>query len=381
MIHILIALYLLLAMIFLVTLFNALTAPMVKNGPKPVRTPKVSVLVPARNEERTIQTCLAALCSQDYPYLEIIVLDDHSQDKTAQLVAGYAEIDKRIRLIQGKSLPEAWTGKNWACHQLRHEAQGAILIFTDADNFYAPYAVSRTVGWMEKLNLDLFSAFPQQITQTWAEKLIVPVFDLFVYSLLPLWLTYYSRFASLSAANGQWIAFTQRAYDQMGGHASVRGHIVEDTALSRRAKQLGFRTLTASGRDAVFGRMYTGAKEVWFGFAKNAFGLMNFQALPYFLFMGFLFFIFIIPYLLLLYPLLWPYALPAVGINLLIRFMVAVKFKQPLFYSIVLHPISIFATILVGLTSFYYYWIGHIAWKGRPVPFQNGKSGGSRYDG
>jgi len=381
MIHILIALYMMLALIFIVALFNALTAPMVKNGPSPVRFPKVSVLVPARNEERTIPTCLAALCSQDYPDLEIIVLDDHSQDKTAQLVVGYAEIDKRIRLIQGKSLPKAWTGKNWACHQLSHEAQGAILIFTDADNFYAPYAVSRTVGWMQKLDLDLFSAFPQQITQTWAEKLIVPVFDLFVYSLLPLWLTYHSRFASLSAANGQWIAFTQRGYDRMGGHASVRGHIVEDTALSRRAKQLGLRTLTASGRDAVFGRMYTGAKEVWFGFAKNAFGLMNFQALPYFLFIGFLFFIFIVPYLLLLYPLLRPYALPAVGINILIRFMVAANFKHPPFYSLVRHPISIFATILVGLTSFYYYWLGHIAWKGRPVPFQNSKSGGSRNDG
>lgn len=366
-----IALYLSLGIICLVALFNVLTAPMVMNGPPPRKKPLISVLVPARNEERSISTCLTSLCGQDYPDVEIIVLDDHSRDETARLVSAYAENDPRIRLISGKTLPKGWTGKNWACHQLSLEARGDILLFTDADNFHAPDAVSRTAGWIEKLDLELFSAFPQQITLSWAEKLIVPIFDLFVYSLLPLWLTYHSRNESLAAANGQWIAFTRKGYERVGGHAAVRSHIVEDTALSRRAKRLGLKTITASGRDAVFGRMYTSPEEVWYGFAKNAFGLMNFKAAPYFLFIGFLFFIFILPYILLLLPALWPWALPAVILNTFIRLIVAVRFKQPFFFSVVLHPVSILSTILVGLTSFYYYWIGDIAWKGRQVPFRD----------
>ncbi|HNS72178.1 MAG TPA: glycosyltransferase family 2 protein [bacterium] len=368
-----IVLYLLLGMIFLVGLFNTLTAPMVRKGPAPRRTPKVSLLVPARDEERTIGRCLESLCGQEYPDLEIIVLDDHSGDQTARIVSARAAGDPRVRLVQGEPLPAGWTGKNWACHQLSRAASGEILLFTDADNFHAPFAVARTVGWIEKLDLDLFSAFPQQITLSWAEKLIVPIFDLFVYSLLPLWLTWYSRYPSLSAANGQWIVFTRRGYEKSGGHAAVRSHIVEDTALSRRAKELGLRTITASGRGAVYGRMYTSPREVWLGFAKNAFGLMNFKAIPYFLFMGFLFFIFILPYLLLLLPPLRAAALPAVGANILLRLMVALKFKQPLFYSVILHPFSILATILVGLASFYYYWIGDIAWKGRAVSLRGGR--------
>ena len=363
----LIALYALLTMIFLVSLFNTLTAPMVRKGPQPRRTLMVSLLVPARDEEHTIARCLESLCAQEYSELEIIILDDHSQDRTTAIVRDRAAVDPRLRLVQGEPLPEGWTGKNWACHQLSREASGEILLFTDADNFHAPFAVARTVGWIEKLDLDLFSAFPQQITLSWAEKLVVPIFDLFVYSLLPLWLTWYSRFPSLSAANGQWLAFTRRGYVKSGGHAAVRGHIVEDTALSRRAKQLGLKTITASGRGAVYGRMYTSPREVWLGFAKNAFGLMNFRALPYFLFMGFLFFIFVLPYLLLLVPALRIWALPAVGLNILLRLMVALKFGQPLVYSVILHPLSILATITVGLASFYYFLKGNIAWKGRAV--------------
>jgi chlorobactene glucosyltransferase len=374
MIDLFIALYLSLGVVLLVTLFNALTAPMLKRGPLASPTPRVSVLVPARNEERNIQTCLASLSGQEYPDFEIIVLDDHSHDETPRLVRAYAEIDPRIRLLQGEDLPPGWTGKNWACHQLSLSARGDILLFTDADNFHAPTALSRTVGWMQKLGLDLFSAFPQQITLGWAEKLIVPVFDLFVYSLLPLWLTYRSRYASLSAANGQWLAFTRQGYVALGGHAAVAGHIVEDTALSRLAKSHGLRTLTAAGRGAVFGRMYATPREVWFGYAKNAFGLMNFATGPYFLFLGFLFFIFILPYLILFFPSLWLWALPAVAANILLRLIVALKFKQPFFFSVVLHPFTILATLLVGLTSFWFYRIGEIVWKGRAVSLRKGAS-------
>ena len=195
----------------LVTLVNALSAPLVANGPMPEEFPRVSVLVPARNEQENIRTCLRALQTQDYPDFDITVLDDQSSDATAEIVRQLADEDPRIHLITGTPLPAGWTGKNWACHQLSKETEADILLFTDADNWMSVDAIRKTVGWMQRLNLGLFSCFPQQITGTLGEKLVVPVFDLFVYSYLPLWLTYKTRFPSLAAANGQWIAFTKKA--------------------------------------------------------------------------------------------------------------------------------------------------------------------------
>ncbi len=359
-----------LAMVLVVTLYNAMTAPLIKHGPLPKKLVKVSILVPARNEEKNIGTCLSALCAQDYPDFEIIVLDDHSTDQTVQIVEQYIADDGRIRLLRGQKLPKGWTGKNWACHQLSEVAGGDILLFTDADNFYSQDAVRRTVGYMEKYNLQLLSAFPQQITKTWGEKMVVPIFDLFVYSFLPLWFTYYSRYPSLAAANGQWIAFTRAGYQQLGGHAAVKNQIVEDVAMSRKAKSLGLKILTTSGRDAVFGRMYHNFREVWYGFSKNAFGLMNFQTGPFFILLFFMLLAFFMPYLLLFYPPFLFSASIAVGLNVLIRIIVAIKYRQPLFFSAILHPVGVLLTVAVGLSSFYYYLIGDILWKDRPVPLR-----------
>ncbi len=356
-----------LAIVLAVTLFNAFTAPRVKQGPTPRSHTRVSVLIPARDEERSIQTCLDSILKQDYAYMEVRVLDDQSTDGTAAIIRNRAKTDSRLFLHSGNPLPAGWTGKNWACHQLAREATGDVLLFTDADNFYAPDAVSRTVGWLQTYHLGLFSAFPQQITRTWSEKLVVPVFDHFVYSFLPLWLTYKSRFPSLSAANGQWIAITHNAYQQIGGHKAVKDQIVEDVELCRRAKRQGLETLTATGRDAVFGRMYRSWKETWAGFSKNAFGLMGFQTIPFFMFMGFLFVIYVLPYGLLAIPSLWPLNGLAVACNLAIRLILALKYRQNILFGVILHPLSILVTLLIGIHSYHRYRRGHINWKNRAV--------------
>jgi len=364
--------YGLLGMLLLVALFNVCTAPMVKNGPRPQARPKVSLLVPARNEEKSILTCLASLIGQDYEPFEIIVLDDHSIDATAALTQEFAIRDPRVRCIAGRPLSVGWTGKNWACHQLQQAASGDILIFSGPDTFFSPDAVSRTVGWIQKLDLQLFSAVPQQITVSWGEKLVVPVFDLLIYSFLPLWLTYRSRYPSLSAANDQWLAFTRSGYDQIGGHAAIRGQTGEGAAIARRAKSLGCKILTASGRDAVFGRMYHSFTEVWYGFSQNAFGLVNFQTLPYFAMMAILLLAFVLPYGLAAYPLWTSPALVAIALNILLRLILAVKFKQPLLFGVLLHPLGALLTVAVALSSFYYYLIGNILWKERAVPLRDG---------
>ena len=353
--------------ILFVAIFNAFTAPMLKKRLPLQNHPSVSVLVPARNEERNIAACLEGLVAQNYSNCEIIVLNDHSEDCTAEIVKQLSESNSQIKLIEGKPLPAGWTGKNWACHQLSQKASGEILIFTDADNRHAIDAIANTVGWIQKLNLGLFSAFPQQITVTLPEKLVIPVIDMFVYAALPLWLTYYARSPSLSAANGQWIAFTREAYQRIGGHQEVQNKIVEDVELSRLAKRKGIKILTSPGTGAVSGHMYNSLSETWEGFSKNLFGLMGYKTIPFFVVLLVLLSICVLPYFLVWISPFTTLAAIAIALNILLRLIMVCKYKHPILTSIVLHPIAIVFTAMIGLNSFLCYKRGRVQWKGREI--------------
>ncbi|MBN1999241.1 glycosyltransferase [candidate division KSB1 bacterium] len=357
-----------LAMVISVTVFNAFTAPMIAKGPRPVNFSPVSIIIPARNEQNNIGSCLASLCAQAYPDLEIIVINDRSTDNTAQIVREFSEKDNRIKLYEGKPLAKGWTGKNWACFQGSEKAKGDIFIFTDADNFHMPDTVSKTVGWIQNRRLGLLSAFPQQICTTLTEKLVVPVIDMLVYSLLPLWLTFYSKYPSLAAANGQWLAITKNAYEKIGGHQAVRGQIVEDVEISRLAKKSDIKILTAAGTDSVMGRMYSNWHEVRDGFAKNAFGLVSYQTVPFFLLLGLFLLSFVLPYFLLFSPFV-KISLLMITLNLLIRVILNIKYRHPFWASVVLHPVGILLFIYICLISFIHYQKGHILWKGRSVKY------------
>ncbi len=356
-----------LAVVLGITIFNAITAPMLKNAPELQATPRVSVLVPARNEENNLGACLASLLQQDYSNFEILVLDDDSTDKTAEIVQAYATQDRRVKLIKSTSLPVGWLGKNWACHQLGENATGEIFIFTDADTRIAPQAVTHTVSWMQHLRLGILSAFCHQITETLPEKLAVPVVNMLVYSYLPLWLTYRSKEPSLAAANGQWIAFTLKAYQRIGGHRSVRDQVVEDVELSRLAKRNNVKILVVSAKGEIFSRMYHSAQQVWEGYSKNLFGLMRFKVAPFFIILTLLVVIHIVPYFLVFFEPFAALALTAVAMNVAIRLILAVKFAQPLLAGALLHPVGMAYTILIGLNSYWWHKTRKIKWKGRLV--------------
>ena len=356
-----------------IALYNFLTAPMLRTIPKPTArneyasTPRVSVLVPARNEEANIANCLQGLAAQTYAQLEIIVLDDHSDDRTAEIVQQFAEQFPHIRLIQGRPLPPEWTGKNWACQQLSSAATGTILIFTDADNTHAPNAVENTVRWMQRYDLSMISTFPEQRTATLPEQLAVPIVDTFVYAGLPLWLTYHSPFPSLAAANGQWIAFTRQAYIELGGHLSVRKHVVEDVELSRAVKERGFRMLTTAGTDTVFCRMYSSFDGVWNGFTKNLFGLVGYNTVGFAALLGMLFVACILPYLTVWFGEYRWISLGAIVLNVLLRLIVSIKYKHPILPSVLLHPVGIGFVIGIGLNSLRNVKRGNIQWKNRTI--------------
>ncbi len=363
--------YLSLTIFLTITVLNALTGPFLRKPIPLSDTPRVSLLIPARNESHNIRDCIDSLRKLNYPNLEILVLNDQSEDDTSRIVQEISGTGTRIQLYEGQALPPGWIGKNWACHQLSEIAAGEFLIFTDADNRYEPRAVENTLGWMHRYQLGVFSAFPQQLAGTFFEKLVVPVIDLFLYASLPLWLTFRASRSSLAAANGQWIAFRRESYQQIGGHSSVRDQIVEDVELSRRAKKQKIRLLTAAGTGIVYGRMYHSVREVWDGFSKILFGLVSNYTLLFFALLLGMLLVYIFPYILLFRPQVFYLALGAVGLNMLLRFILAVTYKHPVFISVFLHPLSILLIILIGFNSFFRTKYGSIFWKNREIRPKN----------
>ena len=244
------------------------------------------------------------------------------------------------------------------------------MIFTDADNRPAPNAIVNTVAYMQTLELGLLSAFPEKITVTLAEKLVVPVVDMFVYAGLPLWLTYFSRFPSLAAASGLWIAFTREAYQQVGGHQAVSNQIVEDVELSRLAKKKGIRILTSAGTRVVSCRMYHSFSEVWGGFSKNLFGLVRYKTLPFFILMLGLFIMCALPYITVGFAPLRAPSIIAITMNIALRMVLALKYRHPFWTSVILHPFGVLLTLLIGINSFFQVRRGRPQWKGRQINLQ-----------
>jgi chlorobactene glucosyltransferase len=134
--------------------------------------PLVSVLIPARDEEKNIYRCLRSLAKQDYPNIEILVLDDNSKDKTANIVEEFASKDRKVKLIRGKPLKTGWLGKSYACHQLSENANGDYFLFVDADTLHFPDSISSALASLTCNGLDAISVFPKQITVTIHERIL-----------------------------------------------------------------------------------------------------------------------------------------------------------------------------------------------------------------
>lgn len=233
------------------------------------RTP-VSVLLPLRDEAHRVEPCLVALLGQTGVDLEIVVLDDGSTDNTADLVRSVAADDPRLRLLAGGALLAGWLGKPYACQQLADAAAptSEVLLFVDADVVLAPHAVAATVALLEATGLDLLSPYPRQDAPG-LTALVQPLLQWSWLSLLPLRLAERSARPSLSAANGQLLAVRRTTYERAGGHAAVRGHVVEDVALLQAVKRAGGRGGVCDGTSLATTRMYDSWPELVDGYAKS----------------------------------------------------------------------------------------------------------------
>jgi chlorobactene glucosyltransferase len=240
---------------------------------------KVSVLIPARNEERTIKDCVNSILNQDYENFEVLVLNDNSTDNTSQVLKNI-ESDK-LKILEGQNLPAGWQGKNWACAQLASIASGDLLLFTDADTIYKPETLTHAVGAFEKTGADLISGINKNIVRSFGEKITVPFIVYGIFTILPLALSYLlRRNKAFAAANGKFLLFRREFYQKIGTHQAIKNEIVEDVALARLTKAQGGRWRLFDLSNLVTSRMYYNFKEAQAGFSKNYFALFDCRILP-----------------------------------------------------------------------------------------------------
>jgi cellulose synthase/poly-beta-1,6-N-acetylglucosamine synthase-like glycosyltransferase len=235
--------------------------------------PSISAIVPARNEEDVIASCLKSLALQP-EIAEILVVNDQSTDKTGEIVRGLMGEIPHLRLLETQDIPCGWLGKNNAVYLGAREAKNAWLLFVDADAELQPGAASRALQIAREADAALVSFSPEQITRTWYEKALLPM----VFSSLARFFTYEdvnSPASPVAAANGQFLMVRRDAYESIGGHASIAAEVLEDVALAKRAKDAGFRIWFGPGQGIVRVRMYRSFRAMWQGWKKNLYLLVG----------------------------------------------------------------------------------------------------------
>ena len=234
------------------------------------RSPRVSVLVPARDEAAAIGGLLDSVLASTGVDLELVVLDDDSRDGTADLVAARAASDGRVRILRGAPLPPGWCGKQHACWQLAAAARHDILLFLDADVRVTPDGLARTVAFLEESGADLGSGFPRQETGCLLDWLLLPLIHFILLGYLPIGLSRRDPRPGLAAGCGQLFVTRQEAYRRAGGHEAIRASLHDGVMLPRAYRRGGLRTDLFDAGDLARCRMYATSVEVLRGLGKNA---------------------------------------------------------------------------------------------------------------
>jgi len=346
-----------------ISIYNLFTAPVLKRQSHHSSGQRlVSVLIPARNEEKNIEKCIKGMLSQEYQNKEIILLDDNSSDSTYKLASSFST--SNVILLKGKELPQDWLGKNWACHQLAQEAKGEYLLFIDADVELTPEVISSAVYELEKSNAALLSIFPTQIIKSLGEHLIVPLMNWLLLTFLPLRFVYTSSSKSFVAANGQFMLWRKDDYFKLGGHDKVKNKIVEDMELSRLAKQNRLKVKTMLGGNLVFCRMYESFNQAYNGFTKNFFAGFLLPPFLFLIIIMFLLIAFLLPFLFLMQPV---YSFILIALILITRISVSIVSNQNLFINVLIHPAQMLFMFWIGIVSVFKFKTNQLVWKQRKL--------------
>jgi len=229
--------------------------------------PKVSIILPARNEEKFIGKCLESFVSQDYTNYEIMAIDDSSDDKTLEIIEKYAKKSDKVVPVKAASKPDGWMGKNWACIEGFKRASGDLLLFTDADTVYSKKVLSLAVAHLLSEKLDVLTVIPRLLCLDNITKITLPMLSTFLHS----------RYSALNVNNpkqgigyffGSFFIIKKEVYEKIGTHEKVKHEIIEDGALGKITKESGFRLKMVRGEhllDAVYSRS---SQEMWNGLER-----------------------------------------------------------------------------------------------------------------
>ena len=269
------------AVTLLVILSNIWITRRVRHHPAPAVFPMVSVLIPARNEERSIAGCVRSILAQDYPSFEVLVLDDQSSDGTRPILESMAVAHPALRILHGEPPSGNQVGKNWACSQLARQAQGELLLFTDADTLNRSDTLKTIVTALMGEQADLLTGFPRQEVPLGESGCWFHFFPGLSFVLFHWHWRTSLRLPFLSIAVGQMMLFRREAYLAIGGHESISSSVVDDMSLARqiKAKRLSWRVSYIA--DLVSCRMYHSSREAIDGFTKNLFAAFDYRLLPF----------------------------------------------------------------------------------------------------
>jgi len=351
-----------------VALWNALAWPRVTAAAGDAPASRVSILIPARDEERNLAACLDAALAQGETIREVLVYDDHSTDETPAIIDEYARRDARVKSIVPAMLPAGWGGKTFACARLAAAARGEWLLFLDADARLAEGAAARMLAEASGRRLTLLSCWPALELRSFWERALMPLLNFVVFTLYPAPLALRRADASLGLAHGACLLVHRSTYARVGGHAAVRDEIFEDVRLAQLWRERGQAGLCLDGQGIVSVRMYRSFAEIWKGFQKNFYPAFRRES-SFWLFMAMHSLLLLLPFICA--PLFFmtgggtaAFAVVALCV-LAMRAVLALRFRHP-WWSVLLHPVGEAILVALGLSSWWRCKSGRgVEWKGR----------------
>jgi chlorobactene glucosyltransferase len=361
------------ACVFLcVAIWNALAWPRVGERASAATaaslSSSVSILIPARDEETNLAACLDAALAQGACVREVLVYDDHSQDRTSEILSEYARRDERVRVVSPAPLPAGWCGKTFACARLAEEARARWLLFIDADARLSENAAALIVGEAEARAVSLLSCWPRLEMRGFWEGALMPLLNFVVFTLYPAPLAHRRGDPSLGLAHGSCMLARRDDYEFVGGHAAVRGELFEDVRLAQLWRTRGRTSLCLDGQRVITVRMYRSLAEIWGGFQKNFFPAFR-SAKSFWAFLALHLFVFLLPFALLPLALFNAgsarFSVPVAACVLATRAALSLRFKHP-WWSVLLHPLGEIVLIALGVSSWLRCRTGRgVMWKGR----------------
>lgn len=256
-------------------LTNAFWLWIYSKKPRVFNGAKVSVCIPARNEEKNIETCIRSFMTQSYENYEVLVLNDNSEDRTAEILASLErEFSGKLRVFNGKPLEEGWTGKIFAMNQLIQHTTGEYLLFSDADTIHGKDSIAFAVTNLTVHKADMLSGYIKEKVVTFGERITIPLIFMLTGFVLPMFLNRITPFSFTSVAIGQYIMIKKKVFEAVGGYESMKNLISEDVFLARLIKKKGYKTIFTDCKRAATCRMYDGYRESVNGITKNIFSFL-----------------------------------------------------------------------------------------------------------